>query len=542
MEGKENHRVEGKEKVHITTHKDRLTAKFCDHIKTEGRYLDRGGPAPGLYLIVGPGGTAKSWLLRYRFQSQRPEMGLGPYPEVSLAAARDKAIDARRLLADDTDPLAQRKELRHQQWLADAKSLTFKQVADKLFIDKTKGPRPWWGHHSLKTQTNRLQILHPVHDLQLNSGEAAEALTLKLFNLLEPKWLKTPAWAHAIKYLAHMVCDHAYALKVLPANIANPAGGPLDLLLQVRQPAGGHWEGIHYTQAPELYRRLEEQSQPAYNTFTITEAERATGVPFYVINLAIQEGKLRATKVPNPDNNTMMKEEWRIEPTDLFARYPKVVDVIPGVRSVTVFLVRFIVLNANRQDEVRKMRWPEYHEEEGAWVIPWQRLKEGDEIHQNLVIPLNHRSIAILQQMKAQQQRDGIYTDDGYVFGVYPSRYNGSNTTLGKPPHGNTTLLRAFRRALPEKDQKACLHAMRTAFRSWGEDQCHPDGTPRFAEKDLERALGHASGFGETDVSRGYSRQAKRIRALIPIFDGWGDYLAGNVIPFRKQHAAGRGE
>jgi hypothetical protein len=101
-----------------------------------------------------------------------------------------------------------------------------------------------------------------------------------------------------------------------------------------------------------------------------------------------------------------------------------------------------------------------------------------------------------------------------------------------------------LRKALPPEEIKATMHGMRTAMRSWGEDQTNPDGTPRFAEKDLERAIGHVAGFGTTEVARGYSRQAKRISALIPIFNGWADLITGrglpaDVIPFRRRASTG---
>ena len=105
------------------------TAKFCDNIRKEGEYLDYSGPVSGLILKVGPNGSSKSWLLRYRFNGRRPEMGLGSYPDISLAAARKAGGKARELLARDINPVEHRKEQRQKQWLADKKNLTFLAVA-----------------------------------------------------------------------------------------------------------------------------------------------------------------------------------------------------------------------------------------------------------------------------------------------------------------------------------------------------------------------------------------------------------------------------
>ncbi|MGA0051157.1 MAG: Arm DNA-binding domain-containing protein [Burkholderiaceae bacterium] len=48
------------------------------------------GGVPGLYLQVGVG-SARSWILRANVAGKRRDIGLGSYPAVSLAAARQKA-------------------------------------------------------------------------------------------------------------------------------------------------------------------------------------------------------------------------------------------------------------------------------------------------------------------------------------------------------------------------------------------------------------------------------------------------------------------
>ena len=57
----------------------------------------------GLFLFVATSG-AKLWRLAYRFGGKQKELSLGQYPEITLAKAREKRDDARRLLANGTDP------------------------------------------------------------------------------------------------------------------------------------------------------------------------------------------------------------------------------------------------------------------------------------------------------------------------------------------------------------------------------------------------------------------------------------------------------
>jgi integrase len=62
----------------------------------------------GLYLWITPAG-GKLWRWAYRFDRKEKLMSLGRYPDVSLAQARERHIEARKLLATGTDPMAQRK-------------------------------------------------------------------------------------------------------------------------------------------------------------------------------------------------------------------------------------------------------------------------------------------------------------------------------------------------------------------------------------------------------------------------------------------------
>lgn len=65
----------------------------------------------GMYLLVQPTekGGHKWWRLDYRFAGQRKTISLGVYPETSLADAREKRAEARKLIAQNIDPSVQRK-------------------------------------------------------------------------------------------------------------------------------------------------------------------------------------------------------------------------------------------------------------------------------------------------------------------------------------------------------------------------------------------------------------------------------------------------
>jgi integrase len=62
----------------------------------------------GLFALVKPGGS-KLWRLKYRHGNKEKLMALGSYPTLRLAEARDRALAARKMLANDIDPMAAKK-------------------------------------------------------------------------------------------------------------------------------------------------------------------------------------------------------------------------------------------------------------------------------------------------------------------------------------------------------------------------------------------------------------------------------------------------
>ena len=82
---------------------DQRMARLTDRaVKTVG--AGRYGDGDGLQLIVSDNGRRK-WVMRYQMNGTRRDMGLGSYPAVSLSEARIAAADARKLIAQNVDPL-----------------------------------------------------------------------------------------------------------------------------------------------------------------------------------------------------------------------------------------------------------------------------------------------------------------------------------------------------------------------------------------------------------------------------------------------------
>lgn len=88
------------------------------------------GGVSGLVFQVSKSGT-KSWLLRVLVGGKRREIGLGGYPDVTLAGAREAARIARDKIKAGIDPVAERQVARSNLAAAVASAITFKQASQK---------------------------------------------------------------------------------------------------------------------------------------------------------------------------------------------------------------------------------------------------------------------------------------------------------------------------------------------------------------------------------------------------------------------------
>lgn len=165
-----------------------------------GRHVD----GRGLMLVVKPSGS-KSWVLRYQLNGRRRDMGLGPYPEVTLARAREKALDARRTLVDGTDPLAVRP----------TKPLSFQKAAAELIESKRHGWRN--AKHSAQwNSTLEAYVFPKIATLDVKMIETAHVL-----DVLKPIWKVKTETASRVRQRIEAVLDFATAKGYRSGN--NPA-------------------------------------------------------------------------------------------------------------------------------------------------------------------------------------------------------------------------------------------------------------------------------------------------------------------------------
>ena len=110
----------------------------------------------GMYLLVQPTG-AKLWRMDYRFDGKRKTLALGIYPDVSLLDARERRDEARKLLANNTDPSKIKKE--EKRALQRALVNSFSSLAKELHNIKV----PMWTEgHAKQWMVNMEKYAFPV--------------------------------------------------------------------------------------------------------------------------------------------------------------------------------------------------------------------------------------------------------------------------------------------------------------------------------------------------------------------------------------------
>ena len=183
--------------------------------KVETAGVGRHGDGRGLFLYVKPT-LARSWVLRYQVQGRRHDLGLGAYPDVTLAMARQRATDARRLILDGDDPIAKRRQ---------AQPKTFKDAALELIESKRSG---WKNakHSAQWTSTLEAYVFPTLGPMQVTKIATADVV-----GALKPIWSQKPETANRVRQRIEAVLDYASALGIREGD--NPARwrGHLDNLL-----------------------------------------------------------------------------------------------------------------------------------------------------------------------------------------------------------------------------------------------------------------------------------------------------------------------
>jgi integrase len=176
----------------------KLTALKLKTLITPGRY----GDGAGLWMQVRDA-EHRSWLFRYTGSGKQRQMGLGPFPDVSLAEARAAAQRCRAAVRQGQDPIDERRKTQDATRNT-SKAMTFRQVADRYLA----------AHEAAWRNEKHRYQWRATLDLacgQIGSMPIAVVATGDVMRVLEPIWRQKPETASRLRGRIESVLDYAAA-------------------------------------------------------------------------------------------------------------------------------------------------------------------------------------------------------------------------------------------------------------------------------------------------------------------------------------------
>ncbi len=172
---------------------NKLTDVQCHATSKPGLISDGGG----LYLNVKSSG-AKSWSFVWKRDGRRREMGLGRYPVVPLAKARELAMSARQAVADGRDPIAEKQKQAEP---------TFGECAN-MFLANMSGQ---WRNEKHRAQWRMTleRYAAPIRPKKVSAIGIDDVLAV--LAVLAPIWSEKPETASRLRGRIERVLDFARA-------------------------------------------------------------------------------------------------------------------------------------------------------------------------------------------------------------------------------------------------------------------------------------------------------------------------------------------
>jgi integrase len=165
--------------------------RYKPNVAKDGGYLPclhAVGGVGGLYLQMTPSEEGKSWVLRTVIGTKRRGIGLGPYPEIGLAKARELAAEMKEKIRNGVDPVKERKDARAALAAEQRRGLVFKKALDQ-YSEAKLGEMSSQKHRDLWMNSMRTYVLPYLGELMV-SDIGTEAVRLCLMQDTD----KGPFW------------------------------------------------------------------------------------------------------------------------------------------------------------------------------------------------------------------------------------------------------------------------------------------------------------------------------------------------------------
>jgi integrase len=162
------------------------------------------GGIDGLALQVTPSG-ARSWVLRLTIGGRQREMGLGSFPTVTLAEARESAREHRKLLKEGVDPIWARRAASSSAEAERLAQKTFSEVAAQYIAQHEKS----W--KNAKHQAQWAATLRTYAEPSIGKLLVKDIRPVHVIAVLEPIWTTKTETATRVRSRIELVLDYATA-------------------------------------------------------------------------------------------------------------------------------------------------------------------------------------------------------------------------------------------------------------------------------------------------------------------------------------------
>ena len=253
-----------------------LSATRAKALKDPGRYADGGG----LHLYISKAGR-KSWVQRITIDRRRRDIGLGAFPSVGLAQAREKAADNRTAVAEGRDPLAEK----HSPAMP-----TFREAARAVHAAN----KPRWRndkHSASWLQTLERHAMPTLGNTPLDRIDRGDVL-----RVLTPIWTTRPETARRVRQRMRTVFLWGMAHGFMGTN---PAGEAIDGALPPMPKVKAHLRALPYQEVGAALEAVES-----------SQASVAAKLCFrFLVLTAARSGEARGATWDEID---LQGQEWRI--------------------------------------------------------------------------------------------------------------------------------------------------------------------------------------------------------------------------------------
>lgn len=244
--------------------------------------LKQGLTGDGGGLYIRRQNVARSWVFRYTMNGARRSKGLGPYPDVSLSEAREKAINARRMVKEGVDPVEVEALSEDTPDIDPTLSALYKTTLDGISDDlkNTKAIKSW----------KSPLVVHILP--QLGDRDVTQFTQHTIANVLEPIWKKKPETARKALARLFIILREAKAAGVALGNLTELRADARALLRS--QPKGTKMPSLPYSDVPDLYEELAVSpgNGPLALRLLILTGSRSTPVRFARIDQFDQDARV----------------------------------------------------------------------------------------------------------------------------------------------------------------------------------------------------------------------------------------------------------